>query len=310
MYRGIRTKASSVIIWGAALLALSSLPLSAAYFSAGTDVPCAGVNNQLNQTTSAYVASGFVQCVANTLFIGQGGAAGRADTDGVGVYVEYESGIYGSLAQAWGQIDTTFVINGPGTGPIPISINFELSGFLGGGTNAGQVSYRKIENQATILANLPSNGGTLVYDYYGSVQETFNFALNPGLFLTFSGPLAAPGGYCLGPACGIQSPVFNVYPGQTNSLRLWARASVSSSANATANGIASFLNTFGFDKDQQVFNLPEGYTVTVEGLNVVDNCVVGGSCGENGGGGEVPEPGTYGLVGAGLAAALILRRRR
>jgi len=306
MYRGIRTRA---IARGGALLVLSSLPLSAAYFSAGTDVPCAGVNNQLNQTTSAYVASGFVQCVASTLFIGQGGAAGRADTDGVGVYVEYESGIYGSLAQAWGQIDTTFVINGPGTGPIPISINFELSGFLGGGTNAGQVSYRKIENQATILANLPSNGGTLVYDYYGSVQETFNYALNPGLFLTFSGPLAAPGGYCLGPACGIQSPVFEVYPGQTNSLKLWARASVSSSANASANGIASFLNTFGFDPNQRVFNLPDGYSVTVEGLNVVGNCVVGGSCGENGGGGNVPEPSTYALVGAGLAAALLLRRR-
>ena len=293
-------------IW--ALAGILTLPLSAATFTAGTNSACTGVSTDSKVDAPVLVSTGYFQCgTVSGLFIGQGSATGRADAGGIGVGVEYYSGGFLTIAQAFGQIDTTFVINGPGTGPIPVSINFELSGFLGGGTDAGQVSYRRIENQAMIQANLPGGAGTLVYDYYGSALETFNAGLNPGLFMTFSGVLAPGGEACLAQnanaPCGMQSPVFEVYAGQVNTLRLWAQATVDS-GNGTGNGIASFLNTFGFDPNKPVFNLPDGYTVTVAGLNVVNNRLVDPNAGS-----EIPEPGTYALVGAGLAAAVCVRRR-
>ena len=265
MYRGIRIRPNQASLWGGALLALCSLPLSAATFTAGATA-CGVPVTQTNQT-GASVSTGFLTCAS-----GQGSAAGRADSGGVGASADWYA-FAGGLAQGSGQIDTTFVINGPGTGPIPVSINFELSGALGGGTNAGLVSWREIENRATIRAT--NAVGAVVYDYTGYALEYFNASLNPGLTASFSGVLAPSGTNCLAPYCDIESPVFYVFPGFVNDLTLWARAKVSSGVAGSGYGLSSFLNTFGFDKDQKVFNLPEGYTVTVEGMNLVDNCVVG-----------------------------------
>lgn len=303
MYREMRIVLKRMGVWSGAMLALCSLPLSAATYQAYA-TNCTSAISQSNQT-GASVATGSFVCTSGANYIGQGSSAARADSGGVGAAVEYYSNGFLSQSQAWGQIDTTFTINGPGTAPIPVSINFELSGALGGGTNSGQVSWREIENRATILVNYAA--GTTVYDYTGHATEYFNASLNPGLTATFSGVLAPGGTNCLAPYCDIQSPVFYVYPGYVNSLTLWARATVSS-GNGSGYGYASFLNTFGFDRDQKVFNLPDGYTVTVEGMNVSDNCVIGGSCGASVG--DVPEPATYGLMSAGLAAAILLSRRR
>lgn len=148
MFRGIRTRLSRASVWGGAVLALSSLPLSAATFSAGAEAPCASPAPQTKLDAPVLVSTGFVQCVVSTTFVGQGIATGRADSGGIGVEAELLSGGIFTLAQGWGQIETTFIINGPGNEPIPVSINFELSGFLGGGTNLG-VNIRTIENKLT-----------------------------------------------------------------------------------------------------------------------------------------------------------------
>jgi hypothetical protein len=165
------------------------------------------------------VSTAYFQCgTAGGLFIGLGGAAGRAKSGGIGVEVEYHSGGFMTIAHAFGPIDTAVRV-GPGTGPIPVSIDFELSGFPG--------------------------GGTPVYDCYGSAWETFSFGLAPGRFLTFSGVLAPAGGFCLArnasSPCGMQRRVFGVDAVHVNTLRLSARATVDS-----GNGIAGFRNIFGF----------------------------------------------------------------
>ncbi|MEP7362382.1 MAG: PEP-CTERM sorting domain-containing protein [Acidobacteriota bacterium] len=67
------------------------------------------------------------------------------------------------------------------------------------------------------------------------------------------------------------------------------------------------LNTLRLPRTGPVFNLPDGYSVDAPGLFVFNNRFVD----PNGGGGsEVPEPATFGLVAAGLALAAKFRRKR
>lgn len=310
MYVQIKCSSHRMNSWTRMMLGLCALalPLSAATTYTATASSCGGPVTQSNQT-GAFVDSGNLVCTSGSNLIGQGSAAARADAGGVGAFVEWYGTGNGSFAQASGEINTTFVINGPGPGPIDVSINFVLSGFLGGGTGANQVSFRTIENFVDIFAEYPVGLGAGVYNFSGKAEEIFNSGANPGLSSTFSGQLAPAGTNCLAPNCDIKTPTFRVYSGYTNTLRILARATVSTSFSSSPGyGVASFLNTFAFDKNKPVFDLPSGYTLTIEGMNVVNNCVVGGSCGATSG--EVPEPATYALVGAGLAAALILRRRR
>jgi hypothetical protein len=279
---------------------LLAAPLSAATFSAATNT-CAGPTSQTSVDAPAATSTGNFTC-GTALGTSYGGAGAIASSGGIGVGVEFYSTGLMAIAQATGEVDTTFIVTGPSSDPIQVSINFELSGFLGGGTTDNQVSYRQIENRVTVLSNF--SGGALTSQSYGRAMEIWNSAL--GLSTQFSGDLAPSGTNCLTP-CRIQTPTFTVYPGYVNDLELWAQATVES-ANGFGFGVASFLNTFYFPRTGPVFNLPDGYTVNVEGLNVVNNRVVGPNGGGDGGGSEIPEPATVALTAAGLLAVYLARR--
>lgn len=277
--------------------ALAGAPAAAATFTATANTVCNGIETDVRVDAPASVSrSGYSCSGVNGPW--QGNSLARADSGGIGLDVDFYSSGSLMIGQASGEIDTTFIITGPTSDPIDISINFVLSGFLGGGTAAGQVSTREIEVGVTVLSNY--GGGTLVFGpYIGKAAEKWNYLL--GLDSEFSGPLAPAGTNCLNP-CVIQTQPFTVYPGFVNNLELRAVATVSS-GNGFGYGEAKFFNTFYFPKSGPVFNLPDGYTASVAGLNVENNRVVGGDVG------EVPEPGTYALVGAGLAAVWLIRRR-
>lgn len=264
----------------------------AATFTAFTNDCQAGMTTVVSTNQAAMTANNNFVCAFLAFPTGFGRVAARAGSGGIGVGVEYQSYGAGSIAQAYGQIDTTFTVSGPAGAPIPIAINFELTGFLGGGTSAQEFSVREIENRITAIT---PGGGNGIAEFYGKAREVWNSSL--GLSTSTEGALAI-GGDCFTP-CRFQTAVFYVAPGAVNNLTLWARATVSS-GNGVGYGEAKFLNTFNFAKDRDVFVLPEGYSVTVEGMDLVNNRVPGG---------EIPEPGTWGLM-LGSLAVVALRRRR
>jgi hypothetical protein len=102
----------------------------------------------------------------------------------------------------------------------------------------------------------------------------------------------------------MSTPKFQLPVNTLISFNLFLEAWVDQSGNAT--GAVSAFDTLYFPLDRPVFNLPDGYSAAIYGLNVIDNRVAGG------GGNSVPEPGTLGLLAAGLLGLLgvISRRRR
>ncbi len=74
-----------------------------------------------------------------------------------------------------------------------------------------------------------------------------------------------------------------------------------------ATGWADASNTLYFPLEGPVFNLPEGYSAIIYGMNVENNRVVGLDPPP---GGEIPEPGTMLLAAAGLLALGTARLRR
>jgi hypothetical protein len=275
----------------AALLTMGAASAATIYTAQGIAVGGAGYAFDQKSSGTAIADTGYV--FDNPALGAYARGTGLASQYGVGASAELSVFWFGSAAnsEGLGRAETDVVFSGPVTGdPIPVSVNLFVDGGFGGGYNAEQSSLREI-----ILSIALYSGNA-----YGRVGERVTGGVPVAIL---EGPLAPSGTACLGSGCLIGSPVFYVPANTPVSFRMQLLARVESGYGVAA---ASFENTLYFPLDQDVFNLPDGYTADMAGLSVVNNRVV---LPNGGGGGEVPEPGTYALVGIGLGMVLMASRR-
>jgi hypothetical protein len=180
------------------------------------------------------------------------------------------------------------MIIGP-PGLVDIELNLQLKGTVTGGTVTG-ISHRRIQLSVTI-------GG----DYrMGFIDE---LAQASGLALTTGGTLVMPPGSCPSP-CNLVTPTVTVAANTLIPLGLTLYAFVDGAGHGY--GRASAFDSLTFPIGEDVFNLPDGYTAVIYGMNVENNRVVGQDEPPIG----VPEPATLLPAGAALAALAIRRRTR
>jgi hypothetical protein len=191
----------------------------------------------------------------------------------------------GGLAYA----DTNFMITGP-AGNVTISLNLALTGTVGGGISE-DTSVRSIRIDAVVFTQK-------------SFGEFIEIAGPGGFQVLRSGDLVLPGDLCatvcVVPTIEVSVPT-NVWVNMTLTLSASAGGGI---GNHT--GWADASHTLYFPKDGPVFNVPDDrYSAEIPDMNVAGNRVVR----EGEPGDAVPEPGTYVLVGGGLFATELLRRR-
>lgn len=274
-------------IWFALIFAAMLSPSAfGATFSASVAICTGASDTQVNAEAVAELRNDFCS--------GTGGsAAAVANGSGLGVAASYYHTCcqtYGS-AVATADVMTEFIIYGQGQAPILVSLNLTLNGGFNGGVTEDY-------NSRFLEMRLNTPGGV----FLGRMLEISNPP--GGLEHSTSGQLAPPGTNCY-LTCNITSPEFYVTPNTMLALRINLMGVVTSSTG-TSYGAVSALDTLYFPLNGPVFNLPDGYTATIFGMNVEGNRVVG----QDTGGGEVPEPATWISFGAGLALLGLLRRRR
>ncbi len=224
------------------------------------------------------------QCTAPS-FYGYGGSFASSSQNGLGASADWTTFCCGSSTGGGGiaSIDTEFMIVGP-AGPVTISLNLELTGMVGGGTVTG--FSERVISTTVIIAGVNWYTGTLSEQSSGVT----------GIKVTRTGSLAMPGTNCSTP-CSLSTT--DVLVNANTLVPLHMSLSTGVSGIGDGHGVASAANTLYFPKEGPVFNLPDGYTAVIYGMNVEDNRVLG----EPDSGGAVPEPGTWALVGGGLALA-------
>ncbi len=273
-----------------ALLSMTPAKAAAIYTAEGVAAGGAGFSYEQKSSGTALADTG---AVFNNPIGGSVARAGAiASQYGVGAFSEISVFWFGHgvSSQGLGRATTDVIFTGPVTGaPIPVSINFIVDGGFGGGYATGQSSTRWIDMNVTLYSS----------SAFGRVGEEVNDGVPIPILV---GDLAPAGLACLAAGCPIESPVFFVPANTPMDFTMQLTAYVIAGWGV---GTASFENTFYFPLDRNVFNLPEGYTAEMPGLSVYNNRVV-----LPGGSGEVPEPGTFALMGASLALAAVLRRGR
>ena len=150
------------------------------------------------------------------------------------------------------------IISGPPAASIPISLNFQLRGTLASHPDNGQAGvslYLALSGAAGLLSN-----SELYFSHIAILNQSGIFA-----------PLSVPF-----PAATIDqsftTQVVSAVPNQPISLEIaFAAWSNAAGLQETHSDFFSGANGFALPAGAPVFNLPEGYTVHIPELNVVDN---------------------------------------
>ena len=172
-----------------------------------------------------------------------------------------------SSSGAQARVDTTMRISGP-AGTVPVSLNLVLD------SNSSPGAAISIGAQLF-------GSGSITVRLDGSFGQ-----LNNGVLI--------PTPDCDG--CLITTKTVNLNTNVDHFFRLQLNTQVTSGTGDYSGDVDAFL---GFPIDSFVFNLPEGYTASIEGMGVVDNRWVT----------AVPEPGSVLLLCAGLVGLGAWRRR-
>lgn len=274
----------------ALLLASMAAPRPAAavpIFQATAGGDGCAVQNVINNGAPALASSNQSSCTGGW---GWGSSVARANEYGLGASAEWFTICCGaaSFGRGYAGAQTQFLVTGP-AGVVPISLNLALHGTVGGGTVTGG-SERVIELSVTLAGQ----------SWTGIIREQ---AGPGGTVLTTAGNLVLPSGSCA-TTCGIATPQVVVAANTWYVLELQLTASVQ--GFSTSYGRANAFDSLTFPLNADVFTLPAGYTAQIDGMNVVNNRVVG----LDEPGGEVPEPSTFALIAAPLALLGLVKRRR
>lgn len=218
---------------------------------------CTGGDTASSTTPPASVGPMTIPCVSGSA-TGAGDAdAGSLRASGRSVHVCCGSGSAGG-GRARIQIEN-IVITGPDAASIPVSLNFQLRGALAGDPDFGQAG--------VVLFIGLSGFNTLL-------SSTSEIYMSPGGILNQSGvfaPLPVPF-----PIASIDqaftTPVVNAAPNQPLRLDFELLAwSDMAGLGATDSDFFSGTNGFSLPVGIPVFNLPDGYTIDIPELNIVDN---------------------------------------
>lgn len=182
-----------------------------------------------------------------------------------------------------------FMVAGPGSGVVPVSINLHLDGFIllaGVGTPSGSFPATATGGVSVGVFVSGSNVGSGQFNQ--SAQNGEITTERNGILSTFDGDGV------------IQTPSFNVPVNTPFTLEL--SLGVNSVVVVAANQLAilgastDFGNTLTFATEGAAFNLPAGYTVNSAEANISNNAVV-------------PEPSTLLLTLVALPLWQLCRRR-
>jgi HYDIN/CFA65/VesB family protein len=228
------------------------------HVSAGPDLNCGGAGQTLSSSTPPVVV-GPVQspCTSGT----HTGTA-RAGAGPLGASSSSEHHCCGTASGGGGsvrvQVDNV-VITGPPAASVPISMTAHLKGTLNGSTDFGQAGI-------WVFARL---GG-----FNTNLSTISEIALNPSGVFTKSGVFALLDVSFPSATIDQDFVMFsgNGAPNQPLSLEIQMLSSSAMAGNGvTSSDFFTGPNGFSFPVGIPVFDLPDGYTVNIPELNIVDN---------------------------------------